>query len=261
MAIITLTTDLGLKDYYVGSVKGAILSQFPEAQIVDITHLIKPFDILQASIVIRNCYRDFPEGTVHIIGISPEAGLNTRHLAMKVQGQYFIADDNGIFSLIFDSAPDELVELSIPHASDMLTFPTKDVFVTAACHLARGGSLEVIGKPVQNLIERTMFRAVSEENLIRGIAVYVDHYGNVLTNIDQQLFLQHSRDRDFVIHLRRSEYEIRAISRAYSDVPGGEKLALFNSAGFLEIAINKGNAHQLLGINQSDIIRIEFDAH
>ena len=261
MPIITLTTDLGTKDYYVGSLKGAILAQSPDATIVDITHEIKPFDMLQASIVVRNIYRDFPEGTIHIIGVNPDVTEDSRHLVVSIHNQYFIMPDNGMFSLIFDSVADEVVALTLQQRSEMLSFPTKDIYVTAASHLARGGSPNVIGKPVKDLTELVMFRAVSEEKLIRGMAVYIDHYGNVLTNIDRNLFKQFNMFQHFSIQLRRSEYEIKEISKTYGDVPNGEKLALFGTTGFLEISINRGDASKLLGINQSDIIRIEFYDH
>jgi len=261
VAIITLTTDLGLKDYYIGSLKGALLSQCPDVTIVDISHEIKPFDILQASIVVRSSFKDFPEGTIHIVGVNPDVTEETNHLVVKNQGQYFIMPDNGMSSLIFENKSDEVVVLSITQQSDLITFPAKDIYVKAACHIARGGSLQVIGKPVKQIKERVMFRAVSEEKLIRGMALYIDHYGNVLTNIDKNLFNQYNKFASFSIQMRRSEYEIRAISKSYGEVPEGEKLALFSSSGLLEIAMNQGNASRLLGINQSDIIRIEFYDH
>ncbi|MEQ8323890.1 MAG: SAM-dependent chlorinase/fluorinase [Vicingaceae bacterium] len=261
MPIITLTTDLGLRDYYVGSLKGALLSQYPEATIVDISHEIKPFDMLQASIVVRNAFPDFPEGSIHLIGVNPDATEESKHLVVKVKGQFFIMPDNGMYSLIFDQKPDEVVSLDLTHHTEMMSFPAKDIYITAACHIARGGSLNVIGKPLKELTERMLFRAVIEERLIRGMALYIDHYGNVLTNIDRNIFKQFSKYPSFSIQLRRTEYEIREISNTYGDVPHGEKLAMFSSSGLLEISINQGNASRLLGINQNDVIRIEFYDH
>ena len=258
VAIVTLTTDLGLKDYYVGSLKGALLSQFPELQIVDISNEVKAFDILQAAIILKHCYRDFPDGTVHLVGVNPDSTEDMRHLAVLIHKQYFLIPDNGIISLIFDSKPDEVVELNLRRREEMITFPAKDIYVTAACHLARGGSLQVIGKNLREWKEGAMFRAISEEKLIRGMVIYIDHYGNVLTNIDQNLFRKANKYGAISIQLRRAEYEISAISKAYSDVPPGEKLALFNTLGLLEISINQGNASKLLGLRQSDTIRIEF---
>lgn len=261
MAIVTLTTDLGLSDYYVGSLKGALLSEFPDLTLVDISHQVEPFDILRASILIRNAYRDFPEGTVHIIGVNPEADEDTEHLVAKVHGQFFLFPNNGIYWLIFDVKADEIVSIDLVRKKELITFPAKDIYVKAACHVARGGPLQVIGKPVKELRERALFRAVSEDKLIRGMAVYIDHYGNVITNIHEELFKQFRKMNGFSIQLRRSEYEINEINDSYNEVPQGEKLALFSSSGYLEIAINQGNASRLLGIKQNDIIRIEFYDH
>lgn len=258
MPIITLTSDLGLKDYYVASIKGAILSQNPDVTIVDITHEIPPFDMSKASLVVRNCYRDFPAGTIHIIGVNSETDLDIPHVAIFENGHYFIGADNGIFSLIFDKVPEKIVELNISQETDNVTFPTRDVFVKAACHIARGGTLELIGKAKETIETKSLFRAISENNSIRGMVSYIDHYGNLLSNISEQMFRTFGRGRRFVIYLRNANYEISEITNAYNTVPDGEKVAMFSSTGFIEIAVNKGNASKLFGVKESDLIRIEF---
>ncbi|MDG1475998.1 MAG: SAM-dependent chlorinase/fluorinase [Vicingaceae bacterium] len=258
MAVITLTTDLGLVDNYVASVKGAILKGYPEATIVDITHEVPTFDFQKSAFILRNCYQDFPEGTVHIIGVNSEADVNIPHVALLANGHYFIGADNGVFSLIFDNPPEKVVELTISQDTDRVTFPTKDVFVKAACHIARGGTLEVIGTAKYELSVRTMFRAVSENNIIKGIATYIDHYGNVITNISESQFRNFGNGRSFKILFRREEYEIDVISPSYASVVDGERVAMFSSTGYIEIAINKANASKLFGINQGDTIRVEF---
>lgn len=258
MAIITLTTDLGLKDYYVASVKGAILKELPEASIVDISHEIPVFDLQKCAFVVKNSYLDFPEGSIHIIGVNSDFDVETPHVAIYNNGHYFIGADNGIFSLIHDNPPEKIVELTLSQDTDSVTFPTKDVFVKAACHIARGGTLEVIGKPLKELAVRTMFRAVSEQNIIKGIAIYVDHYGNIITNITERLFKEFGNGRNFKILFRSAEYEIDTLSNSYNSVAEGERLALLSSAKNIEIAINKGNASNLFGIKQGDIIRVEF---
>lgn len=258
MAIITLTTDLGLVDNYVASVKGAILKEAPEATIIDITHQVPSFDLQKSAFILRNCYLDFPEGTVHILGVNSEADVNIPHVALFANGHYFIGADNGVFSLIFDNPPEKVVELTISQDTDRITFPTKDVFVKAACHIARGGTLEVIGTARYELSVRTMFRAVSENNIIKGIATYIDHYGNVITNISESQFKNFGNGRPFKILFRSAEYEIDEISSTYSSVVDGERVALFSSTGYIEIAINKANASKLFGINQGDTIRVEF---
>ena len=127
MSIITLTTDLGLKDYYVASIKGHILSQLPDASIIDVSHDIPPFNISVAAFCLKNCYQDFPEGTIHIIGVSPEANEHVCHLIIKHNEHYFIGADNGMFSLLFDEKPTEVFNLNIIPDNDRRTFPTKDV--------------------------------------------------------------------------------------------------------------------------------------
>jgi hypothetical protein len=258
MAIITLTSDLGLKDYYVASLKGAILSQTPNVKIIDITHDIPSFNFSKAAFIIKNCYKDFPQGTVHIIGVSSESSVEIPHVVIFDKGHYFIGADNGMFSLIFDAPPENIVELNISQDTDRITFPAKDVFVKAACHIIRGGTLEVIGKPKAELEVRTLFSAVSENNTIRGMASYIDHYGNIITNVTETLFKSFGRGRKFGIFFRNTSYEINQITNSYNSVVEGERVAMFSSTGFIEIAVNKGNASKLFGIKENDIIRIEF---
>lgn len=266
MAIITLTSDMGTKDHYVAAVKGAIYSELENAAIVDVTHELPPFEIAQAWFVVRNAYRNFPKGTIHIIGIKPEAVLPTNkgghdetvHIAAEYDGHFFIGADNGLFSLIFEHTPDNLVELNFPLDSDDLNFPTKHVFAKAACHLARGGTLEVIGKKMDALKERAIFRPVIDNEVIKGTVIYVDNYGNIITNITKEVFKDGVKGRAFEIGIPDSTHSISEISQTYNDVVGGEILALFNATGFLEIALNQGNASGLLGLKLNDIIRIEI---
>lgn len=258
MAIITLTTDLGTRDYYVGVLKGSILTMFPEVTLVDITHEIPPFDILKAAFTLKHSYSAFPEGTVHLLGVNPEISEKANHLAIFYKGHYFIGADNGVFSLIFDEQPEKMVEIEIMADPDSVTFPTKDIFAKAASHIAKGGSLEMIGKPVSELVEKSLFRAVSMGNIIKGMAIHIDHYGNIITNIDETFFKAFGQGREFNIEFRRGDYDISEISKVYSDVAESEKLALFNAAGKLEIALNRGNASKLLGMRENDIVRIEF---
>lgn len=258
MLIITLTTDLGLKDYYVAAIKGHILSELPNATIVDVSHEIPPFNISVAAFCLRNCYQDFPIGSIHILGVSPEANEYTRHLIIKHKEHFFIGADNGMFSLLFDETPAEIYSLNILEDEDRRTFPTKTVFVQAACHIGKGNKIELIGSKVNDIKERTNFQPVIEDDVIRGMAVYIDAYGNVTTNITKSLIKLAGKGRKFSIVFRRSDYNINELNDNYSEVPEGEKLALFNTNGHLEIAINKGNASKLFGIKLSDTIRIEF---
>ncbi len=260
MAIITLTSDWGIKDFYLAAVKGALLSRMPDAIVVDISHLIPPFDIGQASFILRNTWKTFPKGTIHIVGINTEAGLLTPHIALAIDGHYFIGADNGVFSLVFDREPDALVELEIPQDGSTYTFSTRDVFVKAAVHLARGKSMDDLGEPRQGLNAKEHFRPIINDQGISGKIIYIDRYENVFTNITQELFNKVVANRKFTIELGYTRYKITRISDAYGDVPEGEILALFSSTGLLQIAINKGNAAGLLGLTPDQAIRIVFQS-
>jgi len=259
MPIITLTTDLGLKDYYVAAIKGAILSEIEHVNIVDFSHEIEKFNIVQTAFVVKNASRYFPKNTIHVIGVLPQRTPDIAHLAIEYDNQFFIGADNGIFSLIFEKPPTKVVAINIYQDTDLLTFPTKDVFVKAACHLARGGSIDLLGKQVNAINERSHFMAVVGPNSIRGIVAYVDSYGNLISNISKSLFNEVRKNRPFTITFRKPAYDITEISNNYSDVIESEVLALFGSSGFLEIAINIGHASNLMGIKVNDVLTILFD--
>ena len=260
MAIITLTTDLGTNDSYLASVKGSIYNQINDARIVDITNDITAFNIPQAAFVLRNCYKDFPLGSIHIVSVDDELNIENEHLAVKANGHYFIASDNGLFSLLLtEMKAEKIIQLNIAQESNCLTFATKNVFAPAACHLARGGTMEMIGTLIDNYcVHRTDLKAVKEKNLIKGVIIYNDNYGNAITNIDKTMFLDIQRGREFIIYYGREDEKITNISKKYNDVPSGDKLAIFGENEQLQIAMNKGTANTLLGLKLHEIIRIEF---
>jgi S-adenosylmethionine hydrolase len=257
MAIITLTTDLGYKDFYQSALKGSLLSLLPEVNIVDITHDISAFNIPQAAFVLKNAFPYFPKNTVHLIGIDSVYSEHTRYLALKHKGHFFVGADNGIFSLLFSENPEEIVELNIMQDLKFLHFPLTDIFAKAACHLAAGGQLQEIGIPVAALEQRISLQPVIERDLIKGSVIYIDSFQNVITNISKDLFSRIQQNRDFTLYFRKNE-SISQLSWHYNEVPEGEKLCLFGISNHLEIAINKGNASGLLGLHLGDIVRIEF---
>ncbi len=257
MAIITLTTDLGYKDFYQAALKGSILSLLPNVNIIDITHNISAFNIPQAAFVLKNAFPYFPKGTVHLIGINSVFDEKTKYLAVNYKGHYFVGSDNGVFSLIFDEHPSEIVELSIMQDLKFLHFPLTDIFAKAACHLAAGGKMEQIGVPIDELEEKVHLQPVIEHNVIKGSVIYIDSFQNVITNISKDLFSKIQQSRDFILYFRKNE-SISQLSWHYNEVPEGEKLCLFGISNYLEIAINKGNASGLLGLHLGDIVRVEF---
>lgn len=257
MAIITLTTDLGSKDFYQAALKGSILNILPTANIVDITHEVPSFNISYAAFVLKNAYPYFPKNTVHLIGIDSVFSEHTKYIALRYKDHYFVGADNGIFSLLFEDEPDELVEINIMQDFKYLHFPLVDIFVKAAIHLAKGGKLSEIGVPTGEIEHRMLLHPVIERDIIRGSVIYIDTFCNVITNITKDLFTKIQRNRDFTLYFRKSE-TITQLSWHYNEVPEGEKLCLFGISNHLEIAINKGKASGLLGLHLSDIVRVEF---
>ncbi len=259
MAIITLTTDLQDTDFYVGMIKGSILSQCPDATIVDITHKVNPYDILKAAYTVKNSYKFFPEGSIHIIGVSPEATVEHAHLAIKFDNHYFVGADNGVFSLIFEEQEvEEIIELNFKSDSHRLSFPTKDVFVKVACHIYNGGLINVLGRKIEGVLKRLGFVPFIDNHILKGVVVNVDSFGNVITNISEHIFNNFVKSYRFAIVFRNSDYDINRISFGYNEVAEGEKLALFNTTNHLEIAINQGKASKLLGLKEGDLIRVEL---
>ncbi len=259
MAIITLTSDWGTRTHFASSVKGAILKHIPNAQIVDITHNISPYNIMEANFVLKNSASNFPEGTIHLIGVNTEASLEYPHVAILHKGHYFIGADNGIFSLLFDNMNDvEAVEIEILQESEYFTFSTRDVFVSAAKMIVEGKKLMDIGNPRKELTQKLAFKPGTYPDKIVGKVIYIDDYENVYINIDETTFKTTGKGRPFTISFRTYDSEINRLSKAYSDVVPGEKLALFGSTGYLEIAINQGKGSSLLGLTLNDSVTIDF---
>jgi S-adenosylmethionine hydrolase len=274
MSIITLTTDYGLKDHFVGALKGKILSEFTDATIIDISHYIDPFNTAEASYIISSSYDSFPKGTIHIIGVDIESNKENQHVAMQWNDHFFIASDNGILSMLSQKImPQKIVAITIhdrlhSDATDL------DVFVKVACHIARGGILTVIGKEINSLKQVTDLQVVLSDdgNQLKGNVIYIDHFGNVVTNISKKQFLECAKGRDYEVVCRNQT--IKTILPNYSAIASsdkytvknyeGQKLAIFNEAGFLEIAIFRsnpltvGSASTLLGLNYRDVVSIQF---
>lgn len=257
MAIITLTTDLGDKDIYQAALKGSILKLLPSVNIVDITNSVAAYNIQQAAFILKNSFHYFPDDTVHLIGIDTVYNEETRYLAIRYKKHFFVGADNGIFSLMFDTEPEEIFELNIMQDLKFLHFPLADIFVKAACHLASNGTLSEIGLRVDEIEKKMNLQPVVEKNLIKGAVIYIDSFQNVITNITKDFFTSVQQGRRFLLSFKRNE-TINHLSWHYNEVPEGEKLCLFGISDHLEIAINKGNASGLLGLNLGDTVIIEF---
>ena len=273
MSIITLTTDYGLKDHFVGALKGKVLSNYPEAVLVDLSHLIDPFNISETSYILNAASLSFPMGTVHIVGVDCERNRENEHIAVKWNDQYFIAADNGILSLLTQVVvAQKIIKINI-HEFMLNNSTDMDVFIKVAIHLAKGGMLHEVGEEISAIKEVTEAQPITSADLktIKGTIVYIDHYGNAVTNISKKVFQAITTDRTFTIKTRNTI--IKTILERYSDLGAKDNasikdqesktVAVFNENNMLEIAIYKsnqsfGSANSLLGLNYRDVVTIEF---
>lgn len=275
MAIITLTTDYGNKDYSVSSLKAKLISNIDNIRIVDISHDISPFNLSEAGYVLEGAFRDFPKGTIHILSVDSELTPENRHIAIMYEGSFFIGADNGVFSLIFrDKKPDQIVEINI-HSNYNNNISADELFVKVASHIKRSGPLNVVGTEIEKIKEITNLRPVinKEINQILGSVIYIDNYGNVVTNITEKLFKEISKTRQFIINARNVKFS--KIYKNYSDAidfslekkdreEDGKKIAIFNNLGYLQLSIYRsnpqtvGSASTLFGLNYRDVVSVQF---
>ena len=275
MSIITLTTDYGNKDYSVSELKAKIYNEITDVRIVDVSHNISPFNLTEAAYIIKSAYRHFPKGSIHIIGIESDLTPENAHIAMKFDDNYFIGADNGIFSMIIDDfKADSMVEINI-HKNYNNAITANDVFVKIATHISREGKLEVIGKKIDSIKEIKDIKPVvsNDNNQIIGSVIYIDNYGNVVTNITEKIFNKIAKSRPFTIYARNVKFD--RIYNTYSDAidysiskdkreEDGKKIALFNNLGYLELSIYKsnpstvGSASTLFGLGYRDQISVHF---
>lgn len=275
MSIITLTSDYGLTDYRVAAVKGSIMSLNPDLKIVDITHNIHAYDLQQTAYIVRNAYPFFPEGTVHIISVDSFYTKERKAVVYKADGQYFIAADNGVLSLIFsDQKPEAVYEITLNNRfDDQVNFTTTDIFVPSAVHLKNGGLPEVIGRKLKNPKLISFTRAVMNESekMIIGEVMYIDNFGNVVSNISKTFFEKSMANYESY-KIRFRNIVLSKIHASYAEVVTdwnreqefhGKPAVIFNAAGLLELSIYKGNIHNgakaLFGMNVGEKIYIEFE--
>ncbi|MBP6640979.1 MAG: SAM-dependent chlorinase/fluorinase [Bacteroidia bacterium] len=256
--VITLTTDLGTRDHYAASLKGTLLTMLPGAVVVDITHEIAHFNLLEAAFVAKSACFKFPKGSVHIIGIDPEGGARLGVVAMEQEGHFFVAPDNGVLSLIREGSAAEWVFVNVEHLPLSIhgrSFLVQNRLAPVAAALAGGALLESLGTSGE-IKEYRWGEPSFTENSLRGVILHIDHFGNAITNVRKDPFMEIKGDKSFQIFIRN--LRMQRIVGSYADVAKGEALALFSDNGHLEIAIREGSAAQLLGLKVQDMITIEF---
>lgn len=256
MAIVTLLTDSGESDFYVAAIKAKILSINPGLTIVDISHQISPCDIAHGAFVLRGVFRDFPKGTVHLVGIDATGNRGDAFLALQLEDHYFVGADNGLFGLISDKSQQSMVELNkiTPVQS---TFPEKDILAPAAAKLASGVNITTLGIVMPQFKKMTDRYVKATKKMISGHVIRVDHYGNLITNIPKDAFDTLSNGKTYTIQFGGEKF--RRIHTQYNQTDQGECFLLFNSMNLLEIGIYKGNASDLLGLSYDSAVSILFD--
>ena len=256
--IITFLTDFGQQDGFVGTMKGVALGINPGVSLVDITHEVPPQDVEEAAYLLRNAYTYFPDGTIHVVVVDPGVGTDRTGIIVETDRFRFVGPDNGVFSYVYQASPRAKVtcidnpEYCLPHVSH--TFHGRDVFAPVAAHLSHGVQTSACGPEVDNYESGRISTAHVTRESIRGEAMHIDRFGNVVTNISEDQFFESTRGRSY-----RIEFEgmiIDRLSVTYADAAQGEMLAVIGSAGMLEISINRGNAAQELGLARRSPITV-----
>jgi S-adenosylmethionine hydrolase len=233
--VITLLTDFGYQDPYVGIMKGVILGICPDARIVDLTHEVIPYRIAQAAFHLQQSWPYFPVGSIHVVVVDPGVGTTRRPILMQAGGHYFIGPDNGVFSMLTHTVVRQIV-IDGPPASH--TFHGRDIFAPTAARLASGAAPDELGTPVSDPV-RLRFAP--------GTVLHIDHFGNVITNLQAA---------DFHGSLSCNSQLIQKRAATYADVPPGELFLIEGSSGYIEIALNQGSAAERLGINVGAVLGI-----
>lgn len=256
MSIVTLTTDFGTQDFYVGALKGALLRQHPGLVLVDIAHDIKPYNIVEGAFALRQAWPEYPEGSIHLLAVNAVYAQEQRFAAVRQAGHFFLAPDNGLLTLLFDKLPSG--DIRFLPTEIQTPFAVKTIFPKAVAHLAAGGDFESLGEPGDALLHRISLQPVITPTTIRGTVIHVDYFENAVVNVRRDIFEKVGAGRAFSLFFKRND-PITQLSTSYCDVPVGDPLCMFNSSDYLEIAVNMGRAATLLGLKVEDVVEIVFE--
>ena len=258
MAIATLLTDLGYRDPYLAMAKGKLLSGVKHIQIIDISHdPVVTTDEMIGSFMLKNIVPQFPKGTVHIVSVNTTLDFGTRFVVFEYKGHYFIGADSGIFFMCIGEHPEKVYDIT-SYSKTHTTFPLMDIFVPVAIELYNEKKIEEIGATEVKLVEKTMFYPTVEPNRVVGGILYIDIYGNLITNISKNLFDKIRNNRRFRIFVRSATYSISKISNNYNEVIEGEMVGVINYSGLIEIAMHNANCAKMLGVEVRNSVVVEF---
>jgi S-adenosyl-L-methionine hydrolase (adenosine-forming) len=251
--IITLTTDFGLSDPFVGIMKGVILGITPDAQLVDISHDIRSYDTTEAAFMIENAYRYFPEGTVHVVVVDPGVGSTRRPIAASSHGQFFVAPDNGVLSTVLQNETYHIQNSGLFLKSVSQTFHGRDIFAPVAAHLASGTPLETVGTRISDFIKKPLPVPRREGRKLVGTILRIDKFGNVVTNVRRS-------DLSSGFTMRVAGTPITRLCANFSEAEPGEFFAVEGSTGYIEIALNQASAADRLNLASGAEIEVESDS-
>lgn len=260
-ALITLTSDFGVKDAYVAQMKGVLLREAPaDARIVDLSHELRPFDVHEAALFLRASVPHFPEGTIHLVVVDPGVGTARRPIAARSQGQYFVGPDNGVFGYVLDRKSEGVHEIEAARVSSAKlssTFHGRDLFAPAAAALAQGRTLEDLG-PALDAYQHLVFPLVEiHGDTLSGRVLHIDRYGNLITNLQAstlEAFLSGTALEDVVIQI--ADRHILGILDHYAQAKPGHLLGLIGSSGLLEVAAREASAAEKLGVEVGSPLRL-----
>ncbi|OYX10300.1 MAG: S-adenosyl-l-methionine hydroxide adenosyltransferase [Algoriphagus sp. 32-45-6] len=254
MALVTFLSDFGEKDFYVPAVKAKMFSINPQLSIVDISHAVEAYDLEHAAFLLRSTFREFPRGTVHLVGINTTGAMTQGYIGAKLEDHIFIGPNNGIFSLLADQDPGILVQFADIHVKDS-TFPTRDILAPIAAKVASGAAIHDFGGPLSNFRKLMPRHAKATKEQIIGHVIRIDQYGNLITNIRREVFEKLNPGK-FSIQFGRET--VSKIQTGYDQVEAGDPFAFFNSLDLLEIGIHIGHAGILLGLKRDSVVYINF---
>ena len=258
--IITLTTDFGTSDHLVGTMKGVILNINPAARIVDLNHHVTPFDVLDGALSIANAYRYFPPRTIHVVIVDPGVGTNRRPLLVSGEKQYFIAPDNGVLSMIFERESCLVRHITAEHYFLNPVSPTfhgRDIFAPTAAWLSKAFQVDAFGEEITDPVRFTVPKAKPAGQTVKGVVLRVDAFGNLMTNLTAE-DVPATVVESGSIKIAVGGKEIRKFVQTFGLGTPGEPIAIFGSAGYLEIAVNRGSAARTLGANRGAEVTLDL---
>jgi len=255
--IITLTTDFGLVDPFVAIMKGVILGIAPKAQLVDVTHEIASYDILEAALLLNSFYRYFPEGTIHVVVVDPGVGSERRPMAAAANGHIFVAPDNGALSLVLKGDATAHIPAAYRITNESLfrspvsnTFHGRDIFAPVAAHLARGMPIESVGPHIVDFLDKPLPKPRLLGGRLVGVVLRIDKFGNIITNIRRE-----NLPSGFSIKV--AGLSITRLCSSFSEAESGELFAIEGSTGYIELALNQDSAAERLNVERGEEIELE----